>query len=96
MFTFVVWAIGLWIIYRVVMFLAVVGSEFFSGLGDGWRERVQRKRQDENDARYRQIHANDMAFCCACGAGNHPNVQFCYQCGTWMGGRPHEAPEPHQ
>jgi hypothetical protein len=94
MFTFVVWAIGLWIIYRVVMFLWLAISEFFAGLGDDRRERDQRKRQAENDAHYRQIHANDMAFCCECGAGNHPSVPFCYQCGKWMGGRPHEAPVP--
>jgi hypothetical protein len=90
-FTFVVWAIGLWIIYRIVMFLWVVVSEFFTGLGEGRRERNQRKRQAEAEARYRQIHADDMAFCCGCGAGNHPSVPFCYLCGKWMGGRSHDA-----
>jgi hypothetical protein len=59
MFTFVVWAIGLWIIYRVVMFLWLVVSEFFTGLGEGRRERDQRKRQAENEARYRQLHATN-------------------------------------
>jgi hypothetical protein len=95
-FTFVVWAIGLWIIYRIVMSLWVAVSEFFMGWGEERRERDQCKRQAEMEARYRQIHADDMAFCCECGAGNHPSMPFCYKCGKWMGGRrPHEGPEPH-
>lgn len=38
MFTFVVWAIGLWIIYRVVMFLVMLVSDFCGGIVEGWRE----------------------------------------------------------
>src|ERR1700691_5975912 len=93
MFTFVVWAIGLWIMWRIGVFLWLAVSGFFESIGEERRERAHNKRWAENMERYRQLHANDMAFCCECGAGNHPSVPFCYQCGKWMGGRrPHEAP----
>jgi hypothetical protein len=83
MFTFVIWAIGLWIIYRIVMFLWMVVSEW----GEDRRARIEAERQAEAEAYYRQLHADDMVFCCECGAGNHPRVPFCCQCGKWMGGR---------
>ncbi|MGB9234744.1 MAG: hypothetical protein WCC04_10045 [Terriglobales bacterium] len=100
MFTFVIWAIGLWIIYRIVMFLVEVGSEFSQGWGEG---RARRREQREYEAWYRAElkKAERMAaqplpgliYCCACGAGNGVDVPFCYQCGKWMGGRrPNEAP----
>lgn len=53
MFTFVVWAIGVWILWRVGVFLVMLASDFFSEFWPRLDKAVEERRRQERQEQYR-------------------------------------------
>lgn len=53
MFTFVVWAIGAWILWRVGVFLVMLASDFFSEFWPRLDKAVEERRRQERQEQYR-------------------------------------------